>query len=67
MAKNHNLLASRLPKYKSFLLVQSDGKWIPQHLSDKLMQLAFQIIEDREEEKKVYCGSLGNFFMETLV
>lgn len=66
LAKDKNLLESNVPNYKTFNFIESDGTTIPSHISDKLTELAFEIIDgDRyEEDKKHYDGSLGNFFAE---
>lgn len=64
LAKNKNLLSSNIPRFTSFQLIRSDGSIVPQQLSDKLTNLALQIIDANEGEKISYKGSLGNYFKE---
>lgn len=66
LAKDKNLFDSSERIYKIFNFIQSDGTQIPQHLSDKLCDLAFEIIDGRgnKGERNSYKGSLGNFVAE---
>lgn len=64
LAKDKDLLSSNSPNYLTFQLIQSDGTVIPQDVSNKLTSLGFAITETNEEQKRLYDGSLGNYFME---
>lgn len=50
-------------------MVLSDGTTVPRHLTDKLSEAAFEIIEGDayKAQKANYNGSLGNFFAEKYV
>lgn len=64
MAKDKNLLSSNVPKYDVFNFVLSNAEPIPQEVSEKLINLASEIVDrnDKRIEKRAYHGSLGNYF-----
>lgn len=62
LAKNMDLLSTNIPRFKQ--LIRSDGSIVSQQLSNKLTDLSMLIVEANEEEKLLYNGSLGNYFME---
>lgn len=64
MAKDKNLLSSNVPRYDEFNFVRSNGEPIPHNISEKLINLASNIVDrnDKRIEKRAYHGSLGNYF-----
>ena len=64
MAKDKNVLSSDKPRYETFEFVRSDGQRIPQEKTDKLINLAEEILNrhDNRLEKNAYDGSFGNYF-----
>lgn len=64
MAKDKNLLSSNVPRYDEFHFVRSNGESIPKNISEKLVDLATNILnrKDKQSEKRAYHGSLGNYF-----
>lgn len=66
MAKDKNLLSSNVPRYEKFNLFRSNGERIPEKSTEKLMEMAWSIL-DREidrEGKRSYEGSFGNYVAE---
>lgn len=64
MAKDKNLLAFPELDYKVFNCFHSNGTQIGKEIADKLTQISFEIIDGFDDEKKLYNGSIGNFFAE---
>lgn len=64
MADSKNLLSSNTFSYDQFPLYRSNGETIPKTISDKLVALAFQILQQAELEKHSHEVSLGNYVME---
>lgn len=48
----------------AFQLIKSDGTEIPKEISEKLMKIFFSIMDECEEEMKLFKGSLGDFVTE---
>lgn len=66
MAKDKDVLSSNVPRYQTFNLVRSNGERIPEKITEKLMNMAWGIL-DREidrEGKRSYEGSFGNYVAE---
>lgn len=66
MAKDKNLLSSNVPRYEKYNLVRSNGEAIPSKITDKLLDVAWNITdrENEREVKKAHEGSLGNYVSE---
>lgn len=69
MAKDKDLLSSNVPRYEEYNFVRSNGEAIPTQITDKLMEMAWSIIErpNGREEKKAHEGSFGNYVAERYV
>lgn len=65
LANQHDdLLQTNTVSYKSLNMIQSNGKTVPQEVSNDLMGLAKRILIEYEDEMKLCQGSLGSFIME---
>lgn len=65
MAKDKDLLSPNTPDLKITQCYRSNGEEAPRHLTDKLLKLGDEILEEDDKEKDNYNGSVGNFFAET--
>lgn len=62
LAKDKNLLSSCPLRWDKYRFVSSDGRPLPEKISEKLSDLCMNISEsDKVDEMKSYNGSLGNF------
>lgn len=63
MVKDLNILKTSLSHYKYMSFYESNGKMIDKNITDKLVNINQEIIEDEEELKKHRDGCFGEFFI----